>query len=214
MKRPIFLIVILMFSSLVINAQTKFVPETNIGIKIGGITPRVVFDPPIDQNIDFNIIGGFVFRHISEKSFGIQIELNYLQAGWNESLYSTNTYQRQLNYIQLPLMTHINLGAGKTKIIVNVGPYLSFLVSENEKINIIDIEEEKDYYRSMIENKVQFGLCMGLGFSRYTSFGMFHLEGRISLSLSNIFENTSEIPFDSSRTQIAELALYYLIDLK
>jgi len=214
MRKNIFPIIILIFSSLAINAQTTFVPETNIGIKIGGITSRVVFDPSIAQNIDFNIIGGFVFRHISEKSLGIQVELNYLQAGWNESLDSANTYQRQLNYIQLPIMTHINLGTGKTRIIVNIGSYLSFLISEKEKINIIDEEEEKDYYRSKIKNKVQFGFCMGLGVSRHTTLGIFHVESRVNFSLSNIFEDTPETPFNSSRNQIAELALYYLIDFK
>lgn len=214
MRKIVFPIIILILSSLVIKAQTAFEPETNFGIKLGGVTSRVAFDPTIIQYFDYNIIGGFVFKHIAQKGLGIQVELNYLQAGWNESLDSTSNYQRQLNYLQLPLMTHVNIGAGKTRIVFNLGSYISFLISDKEKINLINEEEEKIYYRTKIENKMQFGLCVGLGVSRYTSFGIFHIEGRINLSLGNIFENTAETPFDSSTAQIAELSLYYLIDLK
>lgn len=211
MKKAI-LIIALIFFSLVVYTQNAFEPETYFGIKIGGNVSGIVFDPSISQNINSGFTGGVIFKHISQKSLGIQIELNYTQAGWNESLDSTNSYIRQLNYIQLPFMTHVNLGNGKTRFVFNIGPYLSYLLSEREKINLLEEEEEKDYYGKKVHNKIGLGLCFGFGISRPTSIGLFQVESRISTSLNDIFKNTTDTPFSSSKNLCAELGLSYLID--
>lgn len=216
MKKTI-LVITIIFLSLVVYTQNIFKPETYFGVKMGGNISGIIFDPPVSQNINSGFTSGIVFKHISQKNLGIQIELNYTQAGWNESLDSTNSYIRRLNYIQLPFMTHINLGMGKTKFIFNIGPYVSYLLSEKEKINLLEEEEEEeeeenDYYQKKIHNKTGFGLCLGFGITRHTSIGLFQVESRISSSLTDIFKDTTDTPFSSSKSFNAELSLSYLID--
>lgn len=214
MRNILVIIIVLCLSSTLAKTQSVFVPETNFGIKVGGNLSNVSFDPLVEQDLNFGFVGGLVFKHISQKSLGIQVELNYFQAGWSENLESPNNYSRRLNYIQLPAMTHIIFGKRKTRFLINLGSYLSYLVSDLETIDLIAGEEEQVYYGQDIENKVDFGFCFGLGLSRNTSIGLFQIESRINYGLSSFFDYTADTPFDKSSNQTVELTLSYLIDSK
>ena len=48
-----------------------------------------------------------MFRLISEPHIGFQVEVNYTQKGWNED---STGYSRRLNYVSMPVMTHVNIG--------------------------------------------------------------------------------------------------------
>lgn len=207
-----FIIIAALFFSVIIYAQNGFEPETYFGVKLGGNISGIISDPSISQKINTGFTSGVAFKHISQKSLGVQIELNYKQSGWNENLDSTNTYKRRLNFIELPFMTHINLGNQETKFVINLGPYVSYLLSEKEKIYLLEGAEEKDYYRKKVNNKAGFGLCFGLGISRQTSMGFFQVESRITSGFTNIFKNTTYSPLSSSKNFNAELSLSYMID--
>ncbi len=211
-RKAIILYLFIFFSAYFVTAQNDFQKETNIGVKLGGNISRAGFDPVISQRLYYGFTGGLVFKHISEENLGIQIELNYMQAGWEENLDSTNSYERRLNYIQLPFMTHLIIGKRKTKFILHFGPYLSYLINESAKINIINESEEKEYYKVKVTNRVEFGLCLGLGFDHYTSIGIFQFECRYNFGLSNIFKNSTETPFTYSRNTTLELTALYSID--
>lgn len=212
MRNTLVLIIVLCLSSPLAKTQSVFIPETNFGIKLGGNLSMVSFDPRVEQDLYFGFVGGLVFKHVSQKSLGIQVELNYLQAGWSENLESTNYYSRRLNYVQLPTMMHIIFGKGNTRFLLNLGSYFSYLVSDIETIDLIAGEEEQIYYGKDIENQVEFGLCFGLGLSKNTSIGLFQIESRINYGLSSFFDYTSDTPFDNSSSQTAELSLSYLMD--
>ena len=199
---------------MIVYAQNVFNPETYLGIKLGGNTSGILSDPTTNLKIYPGFTSGIVFKHISQKNLGIQIELNYKQSGWNENLDSTNIYKRRMNYVELPFMTHVNLGKQETKFVFNFGPYLSYLLSEKEKIDLLEEFTEKEYYRENADNKAGFGLCLGLGVLRYTPIGLFQVESRISSSLTDIFKNTSNSYFSSSKNINAELSISYMIDYK
>jgi hypothetical protein len=213
MKRTLILTVTL-FLTVSVYSQNRFEPETYFGFKLGGNISGILSDPTISQKINPGLTSGLVFKHISQKSLGIQLELNYKQSGWNENLDSTNIYKRRLNFIELPFMTHVNLGNQKTRFVINLGPYISYLLSEKEKIYLLEGIEEKEYYRKKIDNKASFGLCLGLGISPQTSIGLFQIESRISSSLTDNFKSKSSSPFSSSKNLNAELNLTYMIDYK
>jgi len=213
MKRIIILIVAIFLVIGLAQAQSAFIPETNLGIKLGGTISKVNFNPGVKQDLYPGFLGGLVFRHISQKSLGIQIEANYYQAGWSEKLDSPSSYSRRLNYIQLPLMTHVSLGKQKSRFFLNLGPYISVLLSDSEKIDLESESEYQDYYGIEIGGTGEFGLCFGLGFSKNTSIGIFQLEGRANYAMSNIFSNDQETSFTSSGNLSAEVALSYLLDL-
>jgi len=75
------------------------------------------------------IHGGMAVKYISEKHLGLIAEVNYSQRGWTEEFDPTDgfSYNRRLNYLELPIMTHIYFG-NKIRFIVNIGPQISFLL--------------------------------------------------------------------------------------
>ncbi|MCF8362399.1 MAG: PorT family protein [Prolixibacteraceae bacterium] len=202
-----------LFLGYFVYSQKQFEPETYLGIKFGGNISGIYSDPFINQKINAGITSGLVFQHISEKNLGVQLELNYKQTGWNENLDSTNIYTRQFNIVELPFMTHVKIGNQKTRFIVNIGPYLSYLLSENESLNLLHETEEIEYYGIKIDNKANIGLCLGLGMSRQTSIGLFQMESRISSSINDMFSRNSVFPFSSSKSLNAELSLLYVIEI-
>ena len=208
------LILATLFLSVIVYAQEEFVPETYFGIKLGGNTTGIFSDPLINQEIYPGLTTGLVFKHISQKALGIQMELNYNQAGWSENLPSTNTYKRRLNYIQLPFMSHVSLGNKKMRYVINLGPYVSYLLSEKEQIDLMTEAREKNYYRKGIDHKAEVGFCLGFGVSLHTSIGLFQAEARVSSGLTDIFKNTEEVPYASSKNISAGLSISYLIDYK
>lgn len=211
MKKTILIITTLLLS-VIVYAQDEFEPETYFGIRLGGNSSGIFSDPLINQEFYPGVTSGLVFKHISQKSLGIQIELNYNQAGWSESLYSTNTYKRRLNYIQLPFMSHVSLGNKKTRYVINLGPYVSYLLSEKEEIDLLGEAREKGYYTKGIDNKAEIGFCFGVGVSRHTSIGLFQAEARVSSGISDVFKSTTESPYASSKNISAGLSISYLID--
>ena len=209
-----FTIFILLLSCFRIQAQENFKPETTIGIRQGINVSRVNFNPAISQNITTGYLGGLVFKHISQESLGIQIELNFSQQGWNETMDSTFSYFRRLNSINLPLMTHIVLGTAKTNFFINLGPSLTYLISEKENLKLDITKDEQIYYRKKIDNRLEYGLCVGLGLVKPTSIGSFQIECRLNQSLTDIFKQASEPSILSSKMQTVELSISYLIDFR
>jgi len=212
-RKGMTIIVILLFVHK-IQAQEKFIPETTIGIKQGINISKVFFNPPIDQKITTGYSGGIIFKHISQENLGIQIELNFFQQGWTEKLDTTDSYFRRLNQINLSFMTHIELGKEETKFLINLGPTLSYLISEKESIKLINPKDAQTYYGEKINNILEFGLCFGFGFVKTTPIGSFQFESRFNQNLSDIFRTVSDPTTSSSKIQSVELSISYLIKLK
>lgn len=201
-----------LFLSAVVHAQNEFKPLTSIGLKAGANTSGIFSDPIIYLEINPGLTAGVVFQHLSQKSLGVQIELNYSQMGWKENLDTTNFYRRRLNVFQLPAMTHVRIGKGNTKAIINFGPYLSYLLSESEKIELLEGVSEQDYYRKPLSNSVELGLCFGIGVTQKTDVGLFQLETRVTYALSNSFKPDDGFSLSASNSISGELTLAYLIN--
>ena len=214
MPRKTLLLFILLCISLQAFNQKVFVPESYLGLKAGATISSVMFTPRVGQETNPGFVGGFVFKHFGQRNLGIQLEMNYLQAGWTESLESPDSYSRRLNYLQIPFMTHANLGKRKTRVVLNVGPYISLLLSEKEQIKLENEENAEIYYRTEIDNVGDFGLAFGLGLLRHTSIGTIQIEGRLNQGLSSIYESGFDTTFQYSRNQIIEVALYYMFNFR
>ena len=214
MFRKTLILFILLCCSLQAFNQDLFVPESYLGLKLGGNGSSVLFTPPVKQEMYFGFVGGVVYKYFGQRNLGIQLELNYLQAGWLEKLDSPDSYSRRLNYLQLPFMTHINLGKKKTRVVINLGPYVSFLLSEKEQMKLETEDDAESYYETEIDNSGDFGLSFGLGLLRHTSIGTIQLEGRLNQGLSSVYKSGFETTFEYSRNQIIEVALYYMFDIR
>ena len=204
-----FILLIVLFFSVVVSAQDPEHPEVYIGPNFGVTGSMVMFKPSVSQTYLQGYNGGVVFRFISDKNVGFQAELNYSQRGWNES---GNLYTRQLNYIELPFMTHLYFG-NKSRFFFNLGPKISYLISENVLVdNTINSTETQ--HITKIQNPLDYGLCAGIGFLFRTGSLVYQFDTRANYSLSDIFSNDKRDYFDTSNNLNISVNFALLFQIK
>ncbi len=207
MRKLLFIAVLI--CSLSIVAQNPEHPEIYIGGTFGATGSMVTFKPTVGQTYLQGYNGGVVFRFISDKYVGFQAELNYSQRGWNES---GDLYARQLNYIELPFMTHFYVG-NKTRFFFNIGPKISYLISENVLVdNAVGSTEVQ--HTTKIQNPFDYGICTGLGLLFKIKPIVIQLDTRASYSLSDIYSNNKKDYFDTSNNVSVSVNLAILFQLK
>ncbi len=155
--------------------------------------------------------GGIMFIYTSDPHVGIRLEFNYIQKGWKIVPDSTERYSRRLSYFEVPFMTHIIIGKSKSRLLIDLGPYGSYLNFEEEKSNIPVDSLEYAGYQS--DRKFDFGYCLGVGYEYVTRIGHFGIEARYYNSLTNIFIPSSEIKYFSSRHQVLSIGLKYSVSI-
>ncbi len=203
------LIALLLFFSLCASAQPKFFePELYIGPNFGITGSMVMFNPTVSQSYLLGYNGGIVVRYNAEKNIGTQIELNYSQRGWKEN---NGLYARQLNYIEIPFMTHFFFGRN-TKFFFNIGPKISYLISEHTIINnaqTLDLQ-----HLTSVQNRIDYGLCSGFGLLFNIKKESIQLDARANYSLSDIFPSISGTDFKNSNNVNVSVNLAWLIRIR
>ncbi len=208
-------------------AQRQYEPHFAIGGKAGATLSKIAFTPGIEQSMVQGLTFGVKARYTEENFFGIIAELNIEQRGWQETFDETDfEYKRQLTYIQLPLLTHIYFGSDKFKGFVNLGPSVSYMISDNISSNFdysnpsavegFPIANRHTNQMSMpIKNKFDYGILGGLGIEliikkRHSLI----LEGRYYYGLGSIFSSNKADEFSASRNNTIEVSLGYLFHIK
>lgn len=142
MLRITFLILI---TALALTLKAQF----SVGMR-GGLGTHGLSTIPkklMDRQVPFyrsNV--GMVICYNSENNVGIQAEINYAQKGWHEvdttenarnfykalgETISENPYfKREINYLEIPIYSHWEIGYKKLRTVVFAGPYLAFKMSE------------------------------------------------------------------------------------
>lgn len=210
--------------------NNRFEREFFVGANAGAVATRMDFNPSIPQTLKYGVHGGLSAKFISEKHLGFVLELNYSQRGWSEDYADSlnYTYNRTLNYLEIPFMTHIYVG-NKTRFIINAGPQISFLLNDKHEMSdalaeYVKAQNELDpgarfgYQYSPISEmkRVEYGLVGGLGVELNTAIGTFDLEGRYYFGLGDIFTNrrTENAYFNRSAHRLIETKLTYYIKMK
>lgn len=227
MRRLIILLNLMLLTSLGLAAQQHYSANISIGGKAGMTMSQVMFSPSVEQGFIMGSMAGVQFRYIEEKHFGVIAELNFEQRGWKEKFDETDySYERTLNYIQIPLLAHIYFG-NKAKFFFNAGPEIGFLISENKSANFdyIDIKNNPadfpvknrntDQFTMDIKNKVDYGISAGLGMElKIGQKNSVALEGRFYYGLNNIFPSHKKDVFAASNEMSIMVSLGYLFRLK
>ncbi len=204
------LVILLVFISSTLFSQARLdQPEIYIGTSHGAIGSMVMFKPSVSQSYLLGYNGGLIFRYISEKNVGMQAELNYSQRGWSES---DSNYERQLNYIELPFLTHIYFG-NKTRFFFNIGPKVSYLISEKVLVDNT-LNSTQTQHITAVENPFDYGLCTGLGLMVKIKKNVIQLDTRANFSLNDIFSNRKVDYFDTSNNVNLSVNLAWMIQLK
>lgn len=195
--RKVLFILFFFISSITLFSQTVLLnpSENYLGISLGANNSMVMFNPSVKQNMIFlGTSSGIVYRWITEKHVGLQLELKYSQRGWEEA---DGKYTRRTNYIELPFLTHIYFG-DTHRFIVNIGPKISYLLNENVLKNDT-INSTSEQHIKSIYHLFEYGGALGIGYNLHTrNAGVFEIEARGYYGLSNIFADTKSDYFNTS----------------
>ena len=227
------LILFLFGASLITNAQVVITTpyEYAYGVSGGATFSSVSFSPRVQQNKLIGTTFGLTGRITTGKSVGIQLELNFSQQGWNEKFESDNategeesspvtqkkyTYNRYLNYIQLPFYTRVQFGGDNVKGFINAGPQIGYLIGESTKENLDGSQPGRVtiQHELAIQKKFEWGISGGGGIEIRTGIGYFILEGRYLYSLGDIYNTRREDSFSKASGQTIAVKLSYLRPVK
>lgn len=222
MKRLFAVILLMTLMAPVAFSQTHFASRVDIGVK-GGVTfSEVMFKPSIIQKFGLGKTAGITFRYSEENHFGLLAEVNFVQRGWAEKFEDQPySYQRILNYVEIPVMSHIYFGR-RGKFFFNAGPEVAIYMGDKIKSNfdvnnISDLDDfAKDHRRTeqlsmQVSQKVDFGIVGGLG----GEFSLNHrnslaVEARLYYGIGNVMPSGRQDTFSvSNQLSISVTAGYW-----
>ncbi|MBN2611066.1 MAG: PorT family protein [Bacteroidales bacterium] len=202
---------ILAFATMDVNGQKNNFSQLLFGVNQGITASQLDFGVTVNQSLYLGYQGGLFLTYLSGPGIGVQLECNYAQKGWKIQPDSTESYSRRLNYIEIPFMTHVIFGKQKSKLVIDLGPYVSFLHSEKETSNIAD--SSLDYIGHFTDRNFEFGYCVGIGYQYNTKAGNFGFHVRYNNSLTNIFTPSAELQYFASRNQSLGISIKYSIKI-
>lgn len=207
--------------------QRRYQPHFAIGGKAGMTMSEIAFTPGVEQAMIPGLTMGVTARYTEEKFFGLIAELNIEQRGWKETFEGTSLdYQRQLTYVQLPLLTHIYFGNDVIKGFVNLGPSVGYMIGEKissnfDYSNTADVDgfpEENRHVNQMsmaVKNKFDYGILGGAGVElTIKKKHSVMLEARYYFGLGNIFPSAKKDEFSASRGTSIQVTLGYMFHVK
>lgn len=204
MKKFLLIIVIITIPYL-LNAQFD---NHSVGIKGGVNWTSLRSSPAISQPtwpLQYHF--GIQYRLISGKYCGFIVESNYEKFGF-QSISNGNIYTRSLDYIQIPFLTHINIGQKLFRFFFELGPFIAFMVKDNIEEGAMGLEQTM-----AISNIFDYGIAAGLGFEFNTKYGIYIIDGRFNFGLGNIFPSTRGSDFSISSNLGASVSVGYLFPI-
>lgn len=227
LKRLIAAVFIVCCAAIGTKAQTHYVSHVWIGAQGGMTMSQVTFSPSVRESFVNGFTGGVSFRYAEERHVGIQAELNVTQRGWKEDFEEHPfAYQRQLTYVEVPVMTHIFFGSRKVKCFFNLGPVLSYMIGENitadfDYNNPLVVPDFPVANRSIeqlsmaVKNKFDYGITGGVGVEFVVKKRhCLSLEGRYYFGLGNIYPASKKDVFGASRNTSISVTLGYKLRIK
>lgn len=212
-----------------------------LGVGGGYVISNVGFMPKVTQDSHTGTMFGLSMRYTCEKYFSticsIAAELNYTKVGWKERIMSVDdmpvvnavtglpeAYERNINYIQLPIFAHLAWGRQYkgVQFFFKAGPQFGLMLNESTKTNFnyadrntTDRSNQTCAQDTMaVENKFDYGIAAGLGIEySIPRVGHFLLEGRYYYGLGNIYGDTKRDYFAKSNLSNIVIRLTYLFDI-
>jgi hypothetical protein len=228
------------FSTFAMSAQqNNFLHEVAIGVNGGANLYKVSFkynNRAMDQELgnvgmSMGVKSGISVRYISMKHFGVQLEANFMQGGWNEKFKSNkNVYNvnfsdvkisRRLNYIEIPLLAHIYFGR-KLRFFVNLGPKLGFLTTygklesnlSSNQFGVFKLNDPRIHDENNEHSKLDYGLSGGGGLD--LQIGRLHtvIEARYTYGFGDVYSNSKSDIYQRSNNQDIAITIAFLLPVK
>jgi len=191
-----------------------------VGVKGGANFGQVYFS---DTFRPVNMVTGVVYgKHygVVGKLFlaehaGIQTEMTFIEKGYTQLL-DSGIYTARMNYLEVPFLLNAYLGKGKSQFFVNMGPYVEFFLSQNQRVLGVVADIDEFYpFDPATDRTIGYGLRASGGINRLFKFGQIQIEGGMGLSISDMLITdrlTSEVP-DGSKHVTGFVSLAYMLPL-
>lgn len=225
MKKIIALLLLLPW--LAATAQTHYVSHVHVGGHAGVKLSEMSFSPSVKQSFTQGMTAGVAIRYAEERHVGLLAELNFSQRGWAENFEeSPLNYSRTLDYIDLPIMTHIFFGPRNFKGFVNLGPQISYMIGSSISSNFdyTNPKSNPDFPTTFrmteqltmpVKNKFDYGITAGVGVEGIIrNCHSLLLEARLYYGLGNIYSATKKDTFSASRNISISVTLGYMFRIK
>lgn len=222
MKNFLYGILVLLLCAISADAQTHFTSRVDIGVRGGVTLSEVMFKPSITQKFGLAQTYGVTFRYSEENHFGLIAEVNFVQRGWAEKFEDLPyKYQRTLNYIEVPVMSHIYFGR-RGKFFFNAGPEVAYYLGDKINCNFDyenpgalpgfnDKNRRTEQLTLQVSQKLDFGIVAGLGgeFS-INKRNSLAVEARLYYGIGNVMPSGRQDTFSvSNQLSIAVTAGYW-----
>lgn len=201
-------------------AQPRIARHVDFGVIGGTAMSQFKFDPSVSQNMSIGPTFGVAARYTEEKFFGLQAELLFTQRGWKDryDMYPELSFERTLNYLEMPIMAHIYFECGqKSEISVDMGPKLGFFLSDKISSNLPSNfgQTDSEYYgyrykhhSLSVDKKFDYGIQAGLGYEFKLNQRMaLQVQGRYYFGLGNIFPDSKSDDFETSRNSTIQIVM-------
>ncbi len=206
-------------ASVALWAQPKVPREWQVAA-LGGVSlSNYDFDPTVTQSMAQGYTAGLAVRYIEEKYFGLQAEVILTRRGFKDRFdsYPQYSFERDLTYVELPLMAHIYFNAGKrNEISFDVGPKVGFCVADQTTSSLDDAFETiaasaqhgYAHHTMDLDQKFDYGIQAGLGYEfKFSKQLSLQLQGRYYFGLGNIFPDTKADTFETSRNNTVQIVM-------
>lgn len=227
--RPRVLLLFLLLCPLAASAQVgDHRTDVAIGASGGCALNMVSFNPTIRQFFKAGPTFGLTMRYTCEKYLSaicaLQTEVNYCNLGWKEDIeekYGTDTYSRDIHYVQIPFLARMAWGHEEqgAQFFFLVGPQIGFCIGEKEHYSdpwagTPRPNNVTQQYGLDVQNIFDYGITAGAGLEvSIWRLGHFQLEGRYYYGLSDIFSNGKKDPFGRSANGAIVVKASYLFDI-
>lgn len=197
-----------------------------LGAQGGAMASIVNFSPVVYQTPLHSYLSptaGLVYRYVGHKVCGLQVELNWMQRGWQQHSDELGVwYQRRQDYVEMPLLCHLYFGK-RARGFINLGPQIGYLLHEEWTGELPEGFDDawteggsRTYHQyAPAEKRFDWGLAGGLGFYyRSKKAGAYQLEARFNYSLGTVFANSQMDYFASSNAMNLSLCFAYMWQFK
>lgn len=188
-------IIFILFLCLFLSNESN--GQSYIGVRGGANLPTVNFSDFTNVPITTRFRSAFFvsptygisYRYMQSDKIGVQFDLNYSTKGWGQNtLDFTNVAINEINYLELPFYFHWQIfGTEKFKFFLDAGAYVGWSLSASTTIaNNQDLEEIQIFYSVDNDNRGDFGIYAGAGFSYDFSLFILQLDASFKSGFANI----------------------------
>ncbi len=159
--------------------------------------------------------GGVSLIYVNARYGGIQLEANMVTRGYKEvNTTDQFTYYREMNYIEIPFMSHLSIGEKLVRFNFNVGPYIAFSQGFSETFEVASggtkpVQDTTNYIGLPVDRNIDYGFIGDAAIGLNTSLGVIQIYGRYTAGVRDIFDPYPQGPYRYSKISNINVGLVY-----